>query len=210
MKRFTTSLIALAAGAATLLGSHPAQAHGSAASGVLGGLTHPLFGLDHLFMLMAVGAAASFFSARLLLWAAVGAIAGAAAGAWGLHVPAAEVWAALAVAALGGFTLVATRAATPALASLRHNGLDSLIGLVVAGGAAIHALLHGQEAPADGSALLWWSGALISSVLVCGGAYRVFRSLPVAFTKAGAVVFFAVGGALALAPLALLVGGAGG
>ena len=206
MKRFTTPLIALAAGAATLLGNHPAQAHGSAASGVLGGLTHPLLGLDHLLMLLAVGAAASFFSARLLLWAAAGAIAGAAAGAWGVQVPAAEVWAALAVAALGGLTLVATRAATPALASLRHNGLDSLIGLVVAGGVAIHALLHGQEAPADSTSLLWWSGALISSVLVCGGACRVFKSLPVAFTKAGAVVFFAIGGALALAPLALLSG----
>jgi urease accessory protein len=210
MKRFTTPLIALAAGAATLLGSHPAQAHGSAASGVLGGLTHPLLGLDHLFLLLAVGAAASVFSARLLLWAAVGAIAGAAAGAWGVQVPAAEVWAALAVAALGGFTLVGTRAAAPALASLRQSGLDSLFGLVVAGGVAIHALLHGQEAPADGTTLLWWSGALISSVVVCGGAYRVFRSLPVAFTKAGAVVFFAVGGALALAPVALLSNPTGG
>jgi urease accessory protein len=210
MKRFTTPLIALAAGAATLLGSHPAQAHGSAAPGVLGGLIHPLLGLDHLLMLLAVGAAASVLSARLLLWAALGAIAGAAAGAWGVQVPAAEVWAALAVAALGGFTLVATRAATPALASLRQSGLDILFGLVVAGGVAIHALLHGQEAPADATTLLWWSGALISSVVVCGGAYRVFRSLPVVVTQAATVVLVALGGGLALAPLALVAGGAGG
>ncbi|MEB3318041.1 MAG: HupE/UreJ family protein [Cyanobacteriota bacterium] len=210
MKRFTTPLIALTAGAAGLLGSHPAQAHGGAASGVLGGLTHPLLGLDHLLILLAVGAAASVLSTRLLLWAALGALAGATAGAWGVQLPAAEVWAALAVAAMGGLTLVVTRAAASALTALRRDGLDSWFGLVVAGGVAIHALLHGQEAPADGATLLWWSGALISSVVVCGGAYRLFKHLPVAFTKAGAVLFLALGGALAFAPLPLLVGGAGG
>ena len=210
MKRIATPLIALAAGAATLLGTHPAQAHGSAASGLLGGLTHPLLGLDHLLMLLAVGAAASALSPRLLLWAAAGAVGGAAAGAWGVQVPAAEVWAALAVAALGGFTLVATRATTPAMASLRQRGLDRLFGLVVSGGVAIHALLHGQEAPADGTTLLWWSGALISSVLVCGASYKLFSALPVTVTKAAAGAFLALGGFLALAPLALLAGGAGG
>ena len=210
MKRFATPLIALAAGAATLLGTHPAQAHGNAASGLLGGLTHPLLGLDHLLMLLAVGAAASALSPRLLLWAAAGAVGGAAAGAWGVQVPAAEVWAALAVAAVGGLTLVATRATTPARDVLRLNGLDSLIGLVVAASVAIHACLHGQEAPVDGTTLQWWSGALLSSALVCGAGYKLFTSLPVSVTKAAAGAFLALGGFLALAPLALLAGGAGG
>ncbi|MFN9630242.1 MAG: HupE/UreJ family protein, partial [Cyanobacteriota bacterium] len=94
MKRFATPLLALAAGAAILLGSHPVQAHGTAAGGVWGGLTHPLLGLDHLLMLVAVGAAAAVLSTRLLLWAAAGAVVGAVAGAWGLPLPAQEVWAA--------------------------------------------------------------------------------------------------------------------
>lgn len=199
MKRFTAPLLILAAGAATLLGNHPAQAHGSVASGVLAGLTHPLLGLDHLSMLIAVGAAASVFSARLLLWAAVGAVIGATAGAWGLPVPGAEVLAALAVAATGGLVLVAGQ-------TLLGGGS----GLVVALGVAVHALLHGLEAPADGASLLWWSGALISSVLVCGGAYQVFKSLPLAVAKAAAWACLAMGGALALVPLALQVSGAAG
>ena len=206
MKRFTTPLIVRAAGAATLLGSHPAQAHGSAASGVLGGLTHPLFGLDHLFMLMAVGAAASFFSARLLLWAAVGAIAGAAAGAWGVQVPAAEVWAALAVAALGGLLLaLAGRNGSKAGSTGAFPpALGALCGPLVAAGVAIHALLHGQEAPADGSTLLWWSGAMLSSILVCGGTCGVFQRLPQVIIKGAAMAFLVTGGCLALASLALL------
>ncbi|MFN9546711.1 MAG: HupE/UreJ family protein [Cyanobacteriota bacterium] len=217
MKRFTTPLIALAAGAAPLLSSHPAQAHGSAASGVLGGLTHPLLGLDHLLMLLAVGAAASLLSARLLLWAAVGAIGGAAAAAWGAQLPAAELLAALAVAAMGGLTLgvMGEQTRVPrGVASAEANGTlavtSTLSGLVVAAAVAIHAWLHGQEAPADGTTLLWWSGVLISSVLVCGGAQQVFKTLPLAITRAAAATFLVLGGGLALAPLALLAVGAGG
>ena len=214
MKRFTTPLIALAAGAALLLGSHPAQAHGSAAGGVLGGLTHPLLGLDHLVMLMAVGAAASVLSTRLLLWAAAGAVGGAAAGALGLPLPGAEVLAALAVAAMGGLVLAALAGQGQATgrdaSAAAFSALGGGSGVVVALGVAVHALLHGQEAPADGTSLLWWGGALVSSVLVCGGAYKLFKSLPLAITKATAVAFLALGGALALAPIALRVSGAAG
>ncbi|NBP98654.1 MAG: hypothetical protein EBU51_03555, partial [Synechococcaceae bacterium WB6_3A_227] len=54
MKRLLSPLVALTAGSAVILGTHPALAHGIASVGVTGGLTHPLTGLDHLFMLMAV------------------------------------------------------------------------------------------------------------------------------------------------------------
>ncbi|MEB3334465.1 MAG: HupE/UreJ family protein [Cyanobacteriota bacterium] len=201
MKRLTTPLLALVAGAALLLGSHPAQAHGTATSGMWGGLTHPLLGLDHGLMLVAVGAAAAVLSSRLLLWAAAGALAGAVAGVWGLPMPAPELWAAVAVSAVGGlvWAALAGRATVGALA-----------GPLVAAGVAIHALLHGLEAPADGSTLFWWSGALLSSVLVCGGALKVFQALPSAVARAAAGAAVACGAVLALAPLALLVSGAGG
>jgi urease accessory protein len=216
MKRFTPPLIALAVGGASLIGSHPAQAHDSAATGVLAGLTHPLLGLDHLLMLLAVGAAASLLSSRLLLWAAGGALLGAAASVRGLHWPGAEIGAALAIAALGGLTLVAARGSEPAAGAMGREGLVSrgrLVspgGPVVAAGVAIHALLHGQEALVNSSSTFWWGGALISSVLVCGGAYTIFRRLPVAVTRAAAGAFLASGGALALASLSLLAGGAAG
>ncbi|NDC15637.1 MAG: hydrogenase/urease accessory protein, partial [Synechococcaceae bacterium WB9_2_170] len=113
MKRFSpaAAIATATASAATLiLSSLPAEAHGVAAGGAWGGLTHPLLGLDHLFMLMAVGTAASFISARLLLWALGGAVIGAAVGLTGWSVPSAELLAALAVSVLGGVILLAGKA----------------------------------------------------------------------------------------------------
>lgn len=200
MKRFTAPLVAIAAGATLLLSGHPAQAHGSAASGLLGGLAHPLWGLDHFCMLLAVGAAASFLSTRLLLWAAAGAVVGATLGWSGFSLPTAEPLAALAIAAMGGLILV----------GMGQRVLSTpLAGGLVAAGVAIHALLHGQEAPQDGTTLLWWAGALISSLLVCGGAYGLLRALPLAWTRAAAIAFLAIGGWLALGPIGLLAAGAG-
>ena len=86
MKRFLSPLVALTAGSAVVLGTHPALAHGTAGGGALSGLTHPLLGLDHLLMLMAVGTAASFISSQLLLWALGGAVIGAVLGFTGFTV----------------------------------------------------------------------------------------------------------------------------
>jgi urease accessory protein len=202
MKRFTPALIALAAGTATLLSRSPAAAHGLAVGGGAGGLMHPLLGLDHLLMLLAVGAAAALLSPRLLLWAGAGAVLGALAGVHGWPVPAAEAWASLAVAAMGGLLLAAVGG---------HPSLNALGGPLVAAGVALHAWLHGQEAPADGSTFLWWSGALFSSVLVGGGAFQLFGRLPSSLSRAAAAGLLVAGGALALAPvvLPLVVGAAG-
>jgi len=204
MKRFPAPLVALAAGTAVLIGNPPAQAHGSAAGGLLGGLSHPLLGIDHLVMLLAVGTAASFISGRLLLWALGGAAIGAVIGFTGSSLPAAELLAALAISATGLLTLIAARCARAS----NIRALDTISGLVVGGGLAIHALLHGLEAPHDGSTVVWWSGALLSSVLVCGGSFLLLKKLPVSFTKAAALAFLAIGGLLALAPLALVGAGA--
>lgn len=205
MKRLLSPLVALTAGSAVILGTHPALAHGTAAGGALGGLTHPLLGVDHLFMLMAVGTAASFISSQLLLWALGGAVIGAAAGVTGLTIASAEVIAALAISVVGGVILLAGRFAK----TLNPNILTTISGAVVAAAISIHAMLHGMEAPKDTSTLLWWSGALISSALVCGGTYLMLRKLPMSVKKVAAVVFLAIGGLLAFGPLGLLAGGAG-
>lgn len=205
MKRFLSPLVALTAGSAVVLGTHPALAHGTAAGGALGGLTHPLTGLDHLFMLMAVGTAASCISSRLLLWALGGAAIGAAVGFTGFTLASAEVLAALAISAVGALILLMGRFAKTTNAS----PLTTISGVVVAGGISIHAMLHGVEAPKGSSTLLWWSGALLSSVLVCGGTYLLQRKLPNTWSKAAAIAFLAIGGLLAFGPLGLLAGGAG-
>ena len=205
MKRFLSPLVALTAGSAVVLGTHPVLAHGTAAGGALGGLTHPLLGLDHLFMLMAAGTAASFISSQLLLWALGGAVIGAAVGFTGFTLASAEVLAALAISAVGALILLAGRV----VKTSNSDTLTTISGVVVAGGISIHAMLHGLEAPKDSSTLLWWSGALLSSVLVCGGTYLLQKKLPVTWTKAAAIAFLAIGGLLAFGPLGLLAGGAG-
>jgi len=208
MKRFSpAAAIAMAtASAATLIfSSLPAEAHGVAAGGAWGGLTHPLLGLDHLVMLMAVGTAASFISARLLLWALGGAVIGAAVGLTGSGIPAAELLAALAVSVMGGVILLAGKASNTS----KGNPLTSLSASVVAVGVSLHAMLHGLEAPADGSTVLWWGGALLSSALVCGATYLLLKKLPGVRPQAAAWAFLAIGGLLAWAPLAQWAAGAG-
>ena len=205
MKRLLSPLVALTAGSVVILGTHPALAHGTAAGGALGGLTHPLLGLDHLVMLMALGTAASCISAQLLVWAVVGAVIGAALGLSGFTIASAEVMAPLAISAVGGLTLLKGRFYN----TTSSVSLANFSGVVVAGGVSIHAMLHGLEAPKDSSTLIWWSGALLSSLLVCGGTYLLLKTLPISASKAAAVTFLAIGGLLAVGPLCLLAGGSG-
>lgn len=203
MTRQTATLFALAAGAALITAS-PAQAHGLAAGGALGGFLHPLGGLDHVVMLMTVGTAASFISAQLLLWALAGAAIGAGIGLAGFSLPAAELLAPLAISAVAALTLAAGR--------LRWSNsprlLTNISGGVVALGVAIHAMLHGLEAPHDGNTLLWWTGALASSVLLCGGSTLLLKRLPLSWTRRAAIAFLALGGLLALGSLVVLNGAA--
>ena len=210
MKRFTAPLIATAAGAVMLLGTSPVLAHGGAAGGALGGLTHPLLGLDHLFMLMAVGTAASLISARLLVWALAGAVLGAAIGLAGLNLPSAEVMAALSISAVAGLSLLAGKAVRTADAhgpiSIRSSVVGAVVGAVVGSGVAIHAMLHGLEAPQEGNTLIWWSGALLSSALVCAGTCLLLKKLPPSLTKAAAITLIAIGGLLAIGQVGLLAG----
>lgn len=205
MKRFLSPLVGLAAGSTLILSGHPALAHSTAAGGALSGLSHPLLGLDHLFMLMAVGTAAAAISSRLLLWALGGAVVGAAVGFTGFTMGSAEVMAALAISAVGALTLLASKVAKAS------NGttLISVGGVVVAIAVAIHAMLHGLEAPKESSTVLWWSGAMASSMLVCGGTCLLLKSLPVSVTRSAAIAFLAIGALLAFGPLGLVAGGAG-
>jgi urease accessory protein len=192
MSRFSPALIAATASTAlaALLLQSPVLAHGGAGVTAAEGLLHPLLGLDHLLLLIAVGTAAAVSSAWLLLWALGGAVVGALLGTSGLQLPAVELLAALAVAAVAAWALLAQRPHRQALpGSIGRAGAA-----LIAGAVLVHALLHGLEAPV-GHAFGWWSMALLSSVAVCGGTTLLLRRLPVAAARwtAGTLVLLGLG-----------------
>jgi urease accessory protein len=197
MKRSAAVLASVAAASSVLLSSLPAQAHGGVHGGVLAGLGHPLLGLDHLFLLISVGAAASSLSPWLLAWALGGAVAGALLGTAGVMLPATEVLAALAISSVGLLILASRRLLDPT---------SPWIGPIIAAAVGTHGLLHGHESPQDGSQLLWWGGALVSAVLVSGSSYLLLRKLSVSSTRWLAMGLIAAGALLAFGPLVLLGG----
>jgi urease accessory protein len=182
--------VGLTAALVATLASPSAQAHGEASGGFLAGVAHPLLGLDHLVMLVAVGTVAAALSTRLLLWALAGALLGAAIGFGGVTVPAAELLASLAIAAVGLVLLAPAR-------------LAAVAGPLVAGGIAIHAMLHGLEAPRDQGSLLWWTGALLASALVVGVTTVLMQRLPAPLLRRAGAVFVVLGGGLLLLPVAI-------
>lgn len=190
-----TRSLALAGGAGfalSLLSGLPASAHGLAAGGWPSGFAHPLLGLDHLLLLVGVGAASSAIDASLLAFALAGAVFGSVLGLAGAALPWAEALAALAVSAVG-LLLVRT---------LRGSGgrpAAGLAGAVVMAAVAIHALLHGQEAPGP---LGWWLGAGVASALVVGISSLLTRRLNARWSLALAVLLCLAGGVLALVPAA--------
>lgn len=188
--RLRPLLLPAAAGVAlSLLSTLPAQAHSIADGGLGAGFGHPITGLDHLLLLVGVGAVASFIDAAVLVFALVGALAGALLGSAGAELPAAELLAALAVSALGVVMLASQR-----------NGRSpqlGLIGTVVMVAIAIHAMLHGQEASGTVS---WWLGAALASSLVVGVSFAVLRRARTGWTLSLAALLSVAGVMLALVP----------
>jgi len=182
--------VGLTAALVATLAPPSAQAHGEASGGLLAGVAHPLLGHDHLVMLVAVGTVAAALSTRLLLWALAGALLGAAIGFAGVTVPAAELLASLAIAVVGLVLLAPAR-------------LVAVAGPLVAGGIAIHAMLHGLEAPRDQGSLLWWAGALLASALALGVTTVLMQRLPAPLLRRAGAVFVVLGGGLLLLPVAI-------
>jgi urease accessory protein len=175
----------------SLLSALPAGAHSVADGGLLAGASHPLLGLDHLLLLLGVGAVATLAGAQMLLFALAGALAGGVMGALGGQLPGAEVLAALAVTVLGVVLLQSQRGSQPPQ--------PGLLGAIVTAAVAVHALLHGQEAS---GAVSWWLGAGLASSAVVGITYALLRQLDERWTGRLAAGLSLAGLALALAPLA--------
>mgnify|MGYP003344333811 FL=1 len=195
MHSITPSRLALIGAMALLALATPAQAHGVVGSGLTAGFLHPLTGLDHLVMLMAVATAAVNLGTALLAWAFGGALMGALLGGFGVSVPAAELLAAVAIPAVA---LILLRARRPG--DQPQSPVAAMAAPVVALGVAVHALLHGLEVPSQGVALLWWLGALTGSTLTCGLTMLALRRLPALRAVAPSALLL-VGGCLTVAAL---------
>ncbi len=125
------------------------------------GFTHPLFGLDHLAAMVAVGVWSALAARRgglELLWGPAGfatlLLAGAVLGLQGVALPAVEPMIAASLLLMG--LLVSTRLRLPGLAAA----------LLVGVFAVFHGVAHGLELAGNASAFLTLAGMLSATLLL--------------------------------------------
>jgi urease accessory protein len=151
---------------------------------VLDGAAHPLVGVDHLLVMVAIGVvAATARDRRVALLTPTGFVGGMIAGAipalLGFDVPAVEVVVAASVAVLGLLILTAT-----------HNGHLWLPVLAAAFG-AVHGHAHGTELPAGATPVACITGFVVTTAALHLAGYSVgarLRRLPSARLAAGVAI----------------------
>ncbi len=134
---------------------------GHAHPGFITGFMHPLTGLDHLAVMVAVGLWSALAARRAgpeLLWGPLGFAAmlmlGAVVGLLGVHIPAVEPMIAASLLVTG--LLVITR--------WRISGMAAA--LLVGVFAVFHGLAHGYELAGDADAAMTLAGMLTATVLL--------------------------------------------
>jgi len=187
-----TSLFALA----LLLSPAAAFAHsGHEHAGMLAGLAHPVFGLDHLLAMLAVGLWAAQQSGAVR-WAlpltfVASMLLGGLFGFAGMQLPLMETGIAGSVLAFGLLVAVAVR--LPMALAL---GLTALFALT-------HGVAHGLELPALASPWGYAGGFVIATAALHAVGYLMARMLPQA---AAPLLLRLAGGASALTGVWLLAG----
>ncbi|CBV42167.1 HupE/UreJ family protein [Halomonas elongata] len=140
--------------------AHPG--HGAEQGGFMAGLAHPLFGLDHLLAMAAIGLWSLGQSRRLRmavpLLAVGGMIIGAGLAVAGIGLPGVESAIALSVLLAG--VLVATLAKLPSLVG----------GLLVVGFMLFHGHAHGTEMPHGASLVTYLAGFSLATLAITLGA----------------------------------------
>ncbi|MGB9367618.1 MAG: HupE/UreJ family protein [Xanthobacteraceae bacterium] len=174
----------------------PAFAHtGETAGGFLAGITHPVFGPDHIIAMVAVGMWGVFLGAPAIwllpiVFPLVMALGGVL-GIIGVPLPAVEAGIASSAIVLG---LMVALAARPPL----------WVAAVLVGAFAIfHGYAHGQELPDGANAVAFSAGFVIATGLLhlTGIAFGLLARWP-----AGRLAVRGAGGAIALIGLAYLGG----
>src|SRR5215469_11131250 len=175
--------------------SIPAFAHSEKGEAIdfLGGFTHPIFGLDHVVAMVAVGLWGAFLGAPAIwllpvVFPLVMAVGGAL-GVAGMPLPGVETGIAISAIILGG--MVAFAAKPPLW----------IAALLVGAFAIFHGHAHGAELPIGADAVAFSMGLVIATgMLHLGGI--TFGGL--SHWRAGQIAVRAVGGVIALIGLAYL------
>jgi urease accessory protein len=153
--------LAVALLVALVLASRPAFAHivdGSATSGFIGGFAHPLFGLDHVVAMVAVGLWGAFLGPPAIwllpiTFPIVMALGGAIA-ILGVPVPGVEIGIAASAIVLGSMIALAMR---PPLV---------IAALIVGAFAIFHGHAHGAELPPGTDAVAFSVGFVMATGLL--------------------------------------------
>ncbi len=139
-------------------------------AGLMAGMAHPLFGLDHLLAMLAVGLWAAQ-QTGMLRWALpltfmASMLLGGLLGFAGLQLPLLETGIAASVLAFGLLIAVAVR--LPTALALSLTGLFALS----------HGVAHGLELPALTSPYGYAAGFLLATAMLHGLGYVLVRQLP--------------------------------
>jgi urease accessory protein len=168
---------------------------GDIAGGLLGGVTHPLFGLDHVVAMVAVGLWGAFLGAPAIwmlpiIFPLVMAFGGAL-GIIGVPLPAVEIGIAASAIVLG---LMVAASARPPL---------WLAAILVGAFAIFHGYAHGAELPAGADAAAFSLGFVIATgfLHLTGIAFGLLARWP-----AGRIAVRVAGAAIALVGVAFLTG----
>ena len=146
----------MAIGLTTLLPAMAWAHPGHDLPGFAQGVLHPLTGLDHLLVMLAVGAWAAQLGGRLRVWVPTTFVClmlfGALAGASGAHVGAIQQGIAASMCVLGLLLAGAVR-------------LPKMLCLPMVGAFAVfHGYAHGVEMPQQAGAALYMSGFVFSTI----------------------------------------------
>jgi urease accessory protein len=188
------SVIRLFASLLCLAAVSPALAHtGSVSGGFAGGLSHPVFGPDHVAAMVAVGLWGAFLGTPAIyvlpiVFPLVMALGGVL-GILGMPLPGVEIGIAVSAAVLGMMVALAAR---PPL---------WVAGIIVGAFAIFHGHAHGAELPPGADALAYSAGFVIATGLLhlCGIAFGLLARWP-----AGRIAVRTAGGAIAIAGLMFL------
>ena len=191
IRRFILSLTALALSTAPAFAHLNPEEHGS----FMAGFSHPLFGLDHILVMVAVGLWASQIGGRAL-WLVPAAFVGTMAFGFGLAVagvdlPFVEPAILASVVALGLLVAMAARFDTIASAAL------------VAAFALFHGHAHGGELGAAGAAS-FGIGFVVATALLHAAGSAI--GIGVARIANGAILARIIGGLTAVTGVALIFG----
>jgi urease accessory protein len=196
-KHILFAIIAIIGALPALAIAHPG--HAEAAAGLWAGMLHPISGVDHIVVMIALGIWAAQLGAPAIWILPIAfplmVALGGAAGALGVPVPGIEIGIALSAIVFG--LLIALSVRGP-----RRVAESALLGLLVATFAIFHGYAHGADLPESADAISYSVGFVLATGLLHG------VGIPVGIARrraAGVTALRFIGCAIALCGMYMLI-----